>query len=114
LEFGLRVSAFAATDRASPCFFRRHCTIGSLTIAGAVFWRTRFALGLEAALAHTIAIKEARRLAGAASDAEEKYRQGGDGAALGHLFDPGNGAVTLQTLLRAANAIGRGLRIKLV
>ncbi len=55
-----------------------------------------------------------RRLAGAASDAEEKYRQGGDGAALGHLFDPGNGAVTLQTLLRAANAIGRGLRIELV
>ena len=33
LKFGLRVRAFAATDRASPCFFRRHCTIGFLTIA---------------------------------------------------------------------------------
>ena len=37
LECGLRVSAFAATDRANPCFFRRHCTIGPLTITGAVF-----------------------------------------------------------------------------
>jgi antitoxin HicB len=35
-------------------------------------------------------------------------------AALGRLLDPGNGAVTLQTLSRAANAIGRGLRIELV
>ena len=30
------------------------------------------------------------------------------------LLDPGNGAVTLQTLSRAANAVGRGLRIELV
>ncbi len=35
-------------------------------------------------------------------------------AALDRLLDPGNGAVTLQTLSRAANAIGRGLRIELI
>lgn len=35
-------------------------------------------------------------------------------AALDRLLDPGNTAVTLQTLARAANAIGRGLRIELV
>jgi antitoxin HicB len=35
-------------------------------------------------------------------------------AALNRLLDPGNGSVTLQTLSRAANAIGRGLRIELV
>jgi hypothetical protein len=35
-------------------------------------------------------------------------------AALDRLLDPGNGAVTLQTLTRAAQAIGRGLRIELV
>jgi antitoxin HicB len=35
-------------------------------------------------------------------------------AALNRLLDPGNDAVTLQTLSRAAHAIGRGLRIELV
>jgi predicted XRE-type DNA-binding protein len=35
-------------------------------------------------------------------------------AALDRLLDPGNDAVTLQTLSRAANAIGRGLRSELV
>jgi len=35
-------------------------------------------------------------------------------AALDRLLDPGNGAVTLQTLSRSANAIGRVLRIELV
>jgi antitoxin HicB len=35
-------------------------------------------------------------------------------AALDRLLDPGNAAVTLQTLSRAASAIGRGLRIELV
>jgi antitoxin HicB len=35
-------------------------------------------------------------------------------AALDRLLDPGNAAVTLQTLARAANAIGRELRIELV
>lgn len=35
-------------------------------------------------------------------------------AALDRLLDPGNGAVTLLTLSRAANAIGRVLRIELV
>jgi len=35
-------------------------------------------------------------------------------AALDRLLDPGSDAVTLQTLSRAAAAIGRGLRIELV
>jgi hypothetical protein len=35
-------------------------------------------------------------------------------AALDRLLDPGNAAVTLQTLSRAAHAIGRDLRIELV
>jgi antitoxin HicB len=34
-------------------------------------------------------------------------------AAFGRLLDPGNAGITLQTLSRAANAIGRGLRIEL-
>ena len=35
-------------------------------------------------------------------------------AALDRLLDPGNASVTLQTLCRAAQAIGRDLRIELV
>jgi plasmid maintenance system antidote protein VapI len=35
-------------------------------------------------------------------------------AALDRLLDPGNASVTLQTLSRAAHAIGRDLRIELV
>lgn len=35
-------------------------------------------------------------------------------AALDRLLDPENTAVTLQTLCRAANAIGRDLRIELI
>jgi predicted thioesterase len=35
-------------------------------------------------------------------------------AALDRLLDPGNASVTLQTLTRAASAIGRGLRVELV
>jgi antitoxin HicB len=35
-------------------------------------------------------------------------------AALDRLLDPSNAAITLQTLARAANAIGRELRIELV
>ncbi len=35
-------------------------------------------------------------------------------AALDRLLDPGNESVTLQTLARAAHAIGRELRIELV
>jgi antitoxin HicB len=35
-------------------------------------------------------------------------------AALDRLLDPGNDSVTLQTLTRAAHAIGRELRIELV
>jgi hypothetical protein len=34
--------------------------------------------------------------------------------ALDRLLDPGNASVTLQTLTRAAHAIGRDLRIELV
>lgn len=35
-------------------------------------------------------------------------------AALDRLLDPGNESVTLQTLARAAHAVGRELRIELV
>jgi len=35
-------------------------------------------------------------------------------AALDRLLDPGNASVTLQTLSRAARAIGRDLRIELI
>jgi antitoxin HicB len=35
-------------------------------------------------------------------------------AALDRLLDPGNSSVTLQTLSRAAHAVGRNLRIELV
>lgn len=35
-------------------------------------------------------------------------------AALDRLLDPGNASVTLQTLCKAARAIGRDLRIELV
>lgn len=35
-------------------------------------------------------------------------------AALDRLLDPGNASVTLQTLCRAAQAVGRDLRIELV
>jgi len=35
-------------------------------------------------------------------------------AALDRLLDPGNASVTLQTLSRAAHAVGRNLRIELV
>ncbi len=35
-------------------------------------------------------------------------------AALDRLLDPGNSSVTLQTLCRAAQAVGRDLRIELV
>jgi hypothetical protein len=35
-------------------------------------------------------------------------------AALDRLLDPGNPSVTLQTLARAARAIGRDLRIELI
>ncbi len=35
-------------------------------------------------------------------------------AALDRLLDPGNASVTLQTLCRAARAVGRDIRIELV
>jgi antitoxin HicB len=69
----------------------------------------------------TIAIKEAvawqvkqAMLKDNISKVEMARRMHTSRAALDRLLDPGNGAVTLQTLSRAANAIGRGLRIELV
>jgi antitoxin HicB len=71
--------------------------------------------------ARTIAIKEAVAWQVQQAMAKEKItkvemarRMKTSRAALDRLLDPGNGAVTLQTLARAANAIGRGLRIELV
>lgn len=71
--------------------------------------------------ARTIAIKEA--LAWQVQQAMEKEnitkmemarRMNTSRAALDRLLDPGNASVTLLTLSRAANAIGRGLRIELI
>ena len=45
---------------------------------------------------------------------EMARRMNTSGAALDRLLDPGNASVTLQTLCRAARAIGRDLRIELV
>jgi antitoxin HicB len=71
--------------------------------------------------ARTIAIKEAvawqvrqAMLKDNITKVEMARRMHTSRAALDRLLDPGNGAVTLQTLSRAANAIGRGLRIELV
>lgn len=69
----------------------------------------------------TIAIKEAiawqvqqAMLMDNISKVEMAKRMHTSRAAFDRLLDPGNGAVTLQTLSRAATAIGRGLRIELV
>jgi antitoxin HicB len=71
--------------------------------------------------ARTIAIKEAvawqvqqAMLKDNITKVEMAKRMHTSRAALDRLLDPGNAAVTLQTLSRAANAIGRGLRIELV
>jgi hypothetical protein len=48
------------------------------------------------------------------SKVEMARRMNTSRAALDRLLDPGNVSVTLQTLSRAAHAIGRGLRIELV
>ncbi|MGH9416955.1 MAG: Fis family transcriptional regulator [Terriglobales bacterium] len=70
--------------------------------------------------ARAVALKET--LAWRAQQAMEKYniskvemagRMHTSRAALDRLHDPGNASVTLQTLTRAAHAIGRGLRIEL-
>ncbi len=47
------------------------------------------------------------------SKAEMARRMKTSRAALDRLLDPGNAAVTLQTLCRAAQAVGRDLRIEL-
>ncbi len=69
----------------------------------------------------TIALKEA--LAWQVQQAMEKgkitkvemaKRMNTSRAALDRLLDPGNASVTLQTLSRAARAIGRDLRIELI
>ncbi len=48
------------------------------------------------------------------SKVEMARRMNTSRAALDRLLDPGNASVTLQTLTRAAHAVGRGLRIELV
>jgi hypothetical protein len=48
------------------------------------------------------------------SKVEMARRMNTSRAALDRLLDPGNPSVTLQTLSRAAHAIGRNLRIELV
>ena len=48
------------------------------------------------------------------SKVEMARRMNTSRAALDRLLDPGNASVTLQTLTRAAHAIGRDLRIELV
>ena len=69
----------------------------------------------------TVALKEA--LAWQVQQAMEKEnitkvemarRMNTSRTALDRLLDPGNASVTLQTLARAARAIGRDLRIELV
>jgi antitoxin HicB len=68
-----------------------------------------------------IAIKEALAWqvqeamdAGKISKIEMARRMRTSRAALDRLLDPGNASVTLQTLSRAARAIGRDLRIEIV
>jgi len=48
------------------------------------------------------------------SKVEMARRMNTSRAARDRLLDPGNASVTLQTLTRAAHAIGRDLRIELV
>ena len=48
------------------------------------------------------------------SKVEMARRMNTSRAALDRLLDPRNASVTLQTLSRAAHAVGRGLRIELV
>jgi antitoxin HicB len=48
------------------------------------------------------------------SKVEMARRMNTSRAALDRLLDPGNASVTLQTLCRAARAVGRDLRIELV
>ena len=48
------------------------------------------------------------------SKVEMARRMNTSRAALDRLLDPGNASVTLQTLSRAAHAVGRDLRIELV
>jgi antitoxin HicB len=51
---------------------------------------------------------------GKISKVEMARRMNTSRAALDRLLDPGNASVTLQTLTRAAHAVGRDLRIELV
>ena len=52
--------------------------------------------------------------AGKISKVEMARRMNTSRAALDRLLDPRNASVTLQTLTRAAHAVGRDLRIELV
>ena len=51
---------------------------------------------------------------GKISKVEMARRMNTSRAALDRLLDPGNTSVTLQTLARAAHAVGRDLRIELL
>ncbi len=71
--------------------------------------------------ARAVAIKEAVAFqvrkameAGNITKVEMARRMKTSRAALDRFLDPGNASVTLQTLSRAARAIGRDLRIELV
>ena len=69
------------------------------------------ALALKETLAWQLQ-KAMRR--GKVNKAEMARRMHTSRAALDRLLDPGNASVTLQTLCKAARAIGRDLRIELV
>jgi len=80
-------------------------------------------LGEEGILEETRAIALKEALAWQVQEAMKKgrinkvemaRRMNTSRAALDRLLDPGNASVTLQTLCRAARAIGRDLRIELV
>jgi hypothetical protein len=67
------------------------------------------------ALKETLAWQVQQAMAkGKISKVEMARRMNTSRTALDRLLDPGNASVTLQTLTRAAHAVGRDLRIELV
>ncbi len=69
------------------------------------------AAAIKRVLARQIADTMARQMV---SKAEMARRMKTSRAALDRLLDPGNEAVTLNTLSRAARVLGRSLRLELV
>lgn len=69
------------------------------------------AIALKEALAWQVQVAMRREKI---SKVEMARRMNTSRAALDRLLDPGNASVTLQTLCRAARAVGRDLRIELV